>query len=383
MVDWEAVERLRAKGWDWARIAEDEKVGFHADSASGDPGRALRALYYQRRSKQQRRPASGSEGGKSSRTKDSDPAPKWTLLRVGWILVPAVAVWFVLALVFPSPVGVYLSAIPDVGLILAVVAFLLIFALLRTDDKWNRAYRNTVVVGAVLGLVIAGGFGLAAILQGCPTLSATGTQEPSNGAVGSWVKYTTDARWTQNGLPTFFFYGSIGCPYCSASSWAFYWALEKFGTVQGLQYGHSNPNDVDASTPELEFVSATFISQYVSLHILEADDDSSEVPPAPSECVEQAYVSSYDSTAGIPFVVVGGQYVHTDTIVDPASLQPLGLSPQTVLGQVLNESGAAWDVIAPNAYMLAAIMLKATGGQPASLLADSSSSVAADYRTLS
>ncbi|HZY69921.1 MAG TPA: hypothetical protein VFF67_03685, partial [Thermoplasmata archaeon] len=64
MVDWEAVERLRSKGWDWDRIAGDAKVGFQADEGAGDPGRALRVLYYQRRSKAKRRPSgSGKDGG--------------------------------------------------------------------------------------------------------------------------------------------------------------------------------------------------------------------------------------------------------------------------------------------------------------------------------
>lgn len=382
MVDWEAVERLRSKGWDWDRIASDEKVDFHADEGAGEPGRALRALYYQRRSKQQRRGGSG-DGGKAGRAKEADDAPRWTLVRVGWLLVPLFAIWFVLALVFPSPIGVYLSAIPALGLLLAIAGVLLAFSLLRASDRWNTSFRNTAVVGVVLGLVIAGGFGIAAVLQGCPTLSASGSQEPSDSSIGSWVKYGGNPTWKENGVPVFFFYGSIGCPYCSASSWAFYWALSNFGKVSGTQYGHSNPGDVYGSTPELQFVGASMTSQYVAIDILESADDSNAIPPAPSGCTQQAYVSSYDSSAGIPFLVIGGQYVHTGTVVDPSQLQPLGLSPQQVLGQVLNQSGSAWSLIAPNAYMLTAILLKADGGQPASLLANPSSSVAADYKTLS
>jgi hypothetical protein len=296
-----------------------------------------------------------------------------------------VAIWFVLAIVFPSPVGVYLPAIPYLALLLAALGAILAFALLRTSERWSRTYRNGVVTGVVLGLVIAGGFGIAAVLQGCPTLSAAGTQEPSNGAEGSWVKYGSNPDWTgPGGGQTFFFYGSIGCPYCSASSWSFLWALDRFGTVQGLQLGHSNPADTPSNIPEVRFDSATMNSQpYVALHVLESSDDSNAVPPPTSECREQAYVSAYDSSAGIPFVVVGGQYVHVGSLVDPGQLGPLGLSPSQVLGQVLNETGSAWNLISPAAYMLTAVILKADGGQPASLLADKSSSVYADYNTLS
>ncbi|MFI5415389.1 MAG: hypothetical protein ACHQ16_07010, partial [Candidatus Lutacidiplasmatales archaeon] len=79
MVDWELVERRRSKGWEWDRIAEDPKVGFHADDSAGDAGRALRALYYQRRSKAKKR-SSGSEG-----EPDGVPARRWTLLRAAAI----------------------------------------------------------------------------------------------------------------------------------------------------------------------------------------------------------------------------------------------------------------------------------------------------------
>jgi hypothetical protein len=51
MVDWDRVEQLRSKGWDWDQIAEDEKVGFHPDASVHDPGRALRGLYHRQRSR--------------------------------------------------------------------------------------------------------------------------------------------------------------------------------------------------------------------------------------------------------------------------------------------------------------------------------------------
>jgi Domain of unknown function (DUF929) len=379
MVDWESVERLRSKGWDWDRIAADERFDFHAEANSGEPGRQLRALYYQRRSKTARRGGDGSKTGKSAKLDDS---PRWTLARAGWIAVPAVGLWTLLAYVSPSPIGAYLPAYPYLIIALLVAVFVLAFALLRTTDRWNTTYRNGVIVGAVLGLVIAGGFGIVAISQGCPTLTPAGSALPSNGALGSWTLYSGDPTWQQGGHPVFFFYGSIGCPYCSASSWAFFWALERFGSIQGLTLGHSSIGDIDPATPELEFVNAQYTSSYIGLHVLEADDDSSTAPPAPSSCTDQAYISAYDGgNNGIPFIVQGGQYVHVGTVDDPAQIQPLGLTPAQVLGQVLNQSGTAWGYIAPNAYMLTAIMLKSDGGQPASILTQYSS-VDADYTSL-
>ena len=378
MVDWEAVERLRSKGWDWDRIAADDRVEFHAAENSGEPGRQLRAMYYQRRSKSTRK--SGGEAGKSDRL---DDRPKWSLARAAWIAVPAVAIWALLAYVFPSPVGVYLPFFPDVLIVLLIAVGALTFALLRSTERWNSTYRNGAVIGAVLGLVIAGGLGIVAYSQGCPTLSPGGNSLPSNGALPTWTQYTSDPKWTDSGgKPVFFFYGSIGCPFCSASSWAFLWALDRVGAVQGAQLGHSSSTDVYPNTPEVEFVSAQLSSNYVAMHILESNVDTNTIPPTPSSCVDQAYISSYDGgTAGIPFVVVAGQYVHIGTVVDPQQLQSLGLSPSTVLGQEMNGTGAAWNLIAPNAYMLTAILLKSDGGQPASVLTQYSS-VAADYNSL-
>jgi hypothetical protein len=296
--------------------------------------------------------------------------------------VPAVGIWTLLAYAYPSPVGVYFPAYPDLLIVLVVSVFILAFALLRTSERWSTAYRNGVIIGAVIGLVFAGAFAIVAISAGCPTLTPAGTTLPSNGAMGTWTQYGGDPQWTVGGHPVFFFYGSIGCPFCSASSWAFYWALERFGTLEGLQLGHSNPGDVYPSTPELEFVNAQYSSNFVSIHVLESDVDSNTVPPTPSSCIDQAYISAYDGGSnGIPFVAVGGQFIHTGSAVDPSQLQPLNRQPSQVLGQVLNQTGSAWGLISPGAYMLTAILLKADGGQPASILSQYSS-VSADYNSL-
>jgi hypothetical protein len=361
MVDWDQVERLRAKGWDWDRIAEDPKADFHADSDVGEPGRALRALYYQRRSKQQRRPSRG-ENGRSSKVDEETARSRWTLARVGWILVPLLAVWFLLAVAFPSPVGTYLPAIPWIGLLLAVAGFVLAFGLLRTDDRWSIAARNSLIVGLVLGGVIAGGLGLVAVSNGCPTLPPIASGEPQG-----WEKSNGPA-WTTNGAPVFYFLGSVACPYCSASSWAIALALQRFGTLSGTSYLHSSSTDVYPNTPEIVLASATLSNAPVALVVLESTDDTTITVPTATSCTENAYVAAYDSGGSIPFLVIGGHYVHSGTIVDPSTLA--GLSPQQVQGQLTNESGPAWQSISPAAYLMEAFLLKADGNQPAAVAND-------------
>jgi hypothetical protein len=360
MVDWDLVERRRSKGWDWDRIAEDPKVDFHADESAGDPGRALRALYYQRRSKTKRRPASGDGDSQV----DLEPEKRWTLERVMAILVPLFGLWLLLAYVIPSPVGTYVPAIPDLVLAFLACVFILAYALLRSTDRWNATIRNAVILGCVLGLVVSGGLGITAVVNGCPTLTSTVTGEPSS------FSHVSNPLWAENGAPVFFFYGSAACPYCSASSWGMVVALEAFGTLTGTYYDRSNPNDVYPDTPETVLANAAYQSKYITLEVAESTDDNEITPAATTGCVQSAYVSAYDSGGSIPYVVIGGQYFHVGQMVDPASLQ--GMDYQEVQGQVNNQSGAAWNAISPTAYTLEAFMCKADGGQPTSACTDPS-----------
>jgi Domain of unknown function (DUF929) len=360
MVDWDAVERDRSRGWDWDRIADDPKVGFHAEEGAGEPGRALRALYYQRRSKSQRRPGKSDSG--SGKGIDADTKTPWNLARIGYFLVPLAGIWFVLAYLYPSPVGTYLPAIPWIGLILAIFAFVLFFGLLRTEERWSRVMRNSVIGGVVVGLVLTGGFTLVAELNNCPTLSPISGSEPQG-----WERSSAPG-WTQGGAPVFFFVGSIACPYCSASSWAMYLAMQRFGTVTGISFGHSNPGDTPASIPEVILANAQVSSQYVAFVVLEGTVDTQITIPPAGSCTQQAYISAYDTGGSIPFNVINGQYVHVGTMVDPTAIQQY--SPQQVLGQLQNQSGPAWNAISPAMYMIEAFIVKANGGVPMNVAQD-------------
>ena len=181
MVDWDQVDRLREKGWDWKRIAQDPKVGFHADPGVSDEGRALRALYYRRRSREERKP---SPKGSKRAAEEEAQKTTWTLARIGYLTTPLLAIWFVVAYFVPSPVGLILPAIPWLALGLAVVAFILAFGLWRAKGaRWSKLYRHTVTYGIVTGLVLVGVVAATAYLVfGCPFLpsaSSLATQSAS------------------------------------------------------------------------------------------------------------------------------------------------------------------------------------------------------------
>ncbi len=360
MVDWDRVEELRSKGWDWDRIADDPKVAFHTDSSVRQPGRALRALYHRQKIRERRQAPVAEK--KVSKRELEEIERKWTIKRIGYLLTPLLGVWFVLAYVAPSPVGLILPALPYLALALVVGVFILVFGLWRsTGARWTKVYRSTLISGVIVGLLVSGMIGLGAILVfGCPYLppGAAGSSQPGPG----WSSYSV-SPWQEGGLPVVYFYGATWCPYCSASSWAIWKALSEFGTLSGAyaSYSYGSPEPYPY-TPEMVLANAVLSSTTVSFQVSEYVYGSDGVFPSTSNCYQQAYVTAY-SGGSIPFLVVNGQYVHGgSTIVDPASLVSWeGTGAPTVQSSVSSESGTPWSVVQDQAWWIMAFMAKSTG----------------------
>jgi len=362
MVDWDRVEELRSKGWDWDQIADDPKVGYHPDGSVGEPGRALRGLYHRQRSRERRKGETPSSAAAPSKQDREKAERKWTLPRIGYLLVPVFAIWFALAYAIPSPVGLVLPAIPYLALGLVVVAFILLFGLFRSSEpRWSKVYRSTLVTGVVIGLVLSGVIALGGVLFfGCPVLPGSGSSTPAPG----WTSVSASA-WQDSGRPVLYFYGATWCPYCSASSWAVWKALTEFGSVSGESLGYSSPSDVYASTPEMILAGISLSSSSVAFQVSEDTSGSDGTFPGTSNCVQQAYVSAY-SGSSIPFVVINGHYVHgASTIVDPASLSSYAGNQNggasAVQSSVSSESGAPWTAVQTHAWWIMAFLAKSTG----------------------
>lgn len=366
MVDWGRVEQLRSKGWDWEEIADDPKVGFTADSGSGDPGRALRVLYHRRRSKD----STKDQPPKKSRKHREALESKWTLVRVGYILVPVFAVWFLVAYLAPSPVGLILPAIPYIALGLAVVAFVLIYSLLRADKRWSKIYRNTVIGGVVLGLVFTGIVGLTgSLLFGCPYLPPSSSLSAQGGS--GWT-HGNMVPWQNGGKPVVYFFGATWCPYCSAGSWAVWKALSQYGAVSPNPppTGFSSLSDVYAGTPEVVLATTQVTGGNVTFQVSEDTSGIDGTFPGTGNCYQAAYVGAYSGSA-IPFLVINGQWIHAGTpIINPQALSSFsdantgGSGASTVLSQVVSEngtSGSAWNVVSTQAYWIMTYLAKASG----------------------
>ena len=360
MVDWDRVEELRSKGWDWDKIADDPKVGFHPDSSVQETGRALRGLYHRQRSRQ-RRQGPAPEAAAPSKEEREKEERKWTLPRIGYLLVPIFGIWFAIAYIVPSPVGLILPAIPYLALLLVLVAFLLLFGLFRsTKARWSKVYRTTLVAGIVLGLVVSGVIALGGILFfGCPVLpsASSGTTEPAPG----WISVSV-SPWHQNSLPVVYFYGATWCPYCSASSWVIWKSLSGFGTVSGAGVTSSSEDSIQ----EIDLANAQYSSSYVTFVVSEDTSQVSGNFPTTSNCVEQAYVSAY-SGSSIPFVAVNGQYIHGGSSLISPPNQFGSETPSQVLTQVQTESGLAWSVVQGQTWWMMAFMAKSAGATSANL----------------
>ncbi len=281
------------------------------------------------------------------------------LARIGVLVTVAGVVWFVLALLFPTPVGVIVPAVPTVLILCLVGVALLVGGWVLGSAAIQRSGVKFAVVGLVVGLALAGISAELAAQAGVPSLSKQTTSAP-----GNWLK-APNTLWTINGRPVIFYYGSAGCPYCAASSWAVQGALQAFGSLSGETYITSSPNEADPSIrsiPGVDFVGASFSSSYLSLDVVAGNDNQVISAPTPPP-VENAYVLTYDTQYGsatFPFYVVGGIYLRTGALVDPTIFSSTGvMSPSAVLQALQSQSGAVYTAVHQAQIYLEAYLAKA------------------------
>lgn len=371
MTDWARVEQLRGRGLSWEEIADDEKVGFSPPPGTQRPGLALKSLYLQRRSKRQRERRSGSPSSSSRGREEKEQRAldqrgrRWGLLALlGMVIVLAGAVPAAISLGVPLVSAI----VPLLSLVLVatVGAVLLALSFVISSKEALRRWKRNVAAGVVVALIVTAGLVLVAYGANCPNLSASTTLEHSGSTQGSWVK-ANNPIWSSGDQPVLFYWGSTACPYCSASSWALRGALEAFGTLSGTSYGHSDPSDSygnGVGVSEVLLDSSTLQGTYLTWDVKETVQ--STVNPVEPGCPEKAYISAYDSTTSIPFVVVGGLYIHASSLVDPGCLLSSGcgtasgtpLTAQQIESDLSSGTGPVYNAIHTAQIDLEAFLLK-------------------------
>jgi hypothetical protein len=208
---------------------------------------------------------------------------------------------------------------PDVLIVVIAGALLVGAVVLGRFGSLGIAWRKSVAVGVVVGIVLVGTSAGLQYLEGIPNLNPV----TSPAGVSGW-QLAQNPLWKTDGrTPVFFFYGSEACPFCAASSWAFFVALSKFGSLMGYGYTYSSPSDsAGPNTPEVALSGSSLQSGYISWDVREDPYNLSISYPSVSP-TENAYVRTYNSGLGIPFVVIGGKYIHGGTFVNPQTLSGL------------------------------------------------------------
>lgn len=337
MVDWTRVEKLRARGLSWEEIARDERVHFSPPEGVADPGRALKSTYFARRSRAKPTPAPSTEVKTRRGGRHRLPLRDWVPL-VGIAVLLAGAVWALI--VYADPLaGILVGGIvPGILILVLVGAGLVAVNFVFRIGRFSRVWKPAVALGITCVMVLAGVSLIEATAAGVCGVSSSTSSEPSG-----WEK-ASNSICMSHGSPVVFFMGSIACPFCSASSWAIRGALEAFGALSGWSYGTSNPNDVYSDTPEVELDSSTF-SGPLAWEPEEGSDDTQITEPSLS-LQQSEWQSTYDSGGSIPFLVVGGVFVHTGTLVDPGCLgsEGCGAAENDYPGQAYSPQKVSQDL---------------------------------------
>jgi Domain of unknown function (DUF929) len=254
-----------------------------------------------------------------------------------------------------------------------------------------------VVVGIVLGFVLAGGNSATGGSGGSGSGSATPTGQAlanlvttttsvptatldkiGGGTTTSPPKTISGAALTSGGKPEVLYIGAEYCPYCAAERWAMVVALSRFGTFSGLQVTHSaavngaGQAEVFPNTRTWTFAHATFASNYLTFTPVETytnvpDPSTGFYTPLQTLTAEQtALLKKYDAAynGAIPFIDYGNKYLTVGASYDPGLLA--GLNWNQIAAALHNPgSPVAAGVLGTANYMTAAIC-GLTNDQPAS-----------------
>ncbi len=239
----------------------------------------------------------------------------------------------------------------SVMVVLALLAVLIVVRLAASPAQATSAAPAEPAVGRDIGTVPASALNAvgAGIAPGLRAIS--GQPELSVG-----------------GKPELLYIGAEYCPFCAAERWAIAVAVSRFGSLSGLHFIHSSPDDVYPSTPTLSFYRSRYVSRYLAFAPVEWFGEQQD-PATPFGHVylqhptagEQALFGRYSGDS-VPFIDIGNRYLVPGVQYQPSDLA--GLTWAQVGAALRNPASTAGRDIDGAANMITAAICRLTHGQP-------------------
>ena len=217
----------------------------------------------------------------------------------------------------------------------------------------------------------------ASLLTTLKTASQDGLKFKGGPALLSVGAKLPGAKAAPKGPATVYYYGADFCPYCAAERWATVVTLLRFGSLSGLQYMMSNPNDVFPNTPTFTFATTKVQSPYLAFNEAEvANRTDTAAFQKPSPALNAAFTAyntaKYVGAAAgdIPFLDVANRYEWVGAPYRPSQLK--GVAWATIAKGLVSTARSGkgqsnYESILRTANLFSAAICSTDGGRPASV----------------
>jgi Domain of unknown function (DUF929) len=191
------------------------------------------------------------------------------------------------------------------------------------------------------------------------------------GSVNAWpTKINDSGSFTDGGKPRVLYVGADYCPFCASQRWPLVVALSRFGTWHNLGVTNSAPAPESyPNTASLSFHGTTYTSDVISFTGVElrgnqvVNGQYNKLDTLST--ADTAVMTRYDSAGSIPFIDLGGLYVHVGGAYDVAVLG--GLSHEAIATALADPTSAIAKAVNGEANVITAALCAATGNKPAAV----------------
>jgi Domain of unknown function (DUF929). len=211
----------------------------------------------------------------------------------------------------------------------------------KNRTEWKKGMILTAIIAIILAAYVI-------IVQ-----SENSSQPIQDEKVIGDFTLVSNSILSEYGKIVILFIGAEACPFCAAESWSIVSALSQYGTWNGLSPIISNATDSIPKVPGYTFANATLESSQVSFVEVELTTTSWDQKLQSLNSSESQLYKEYDPNGLIPFLLIGGMYLHIGSAVSPYLISNmdwdqcynLSKSKNAFHDQVINESSNISQVI--------------------------------------